>query len=98
MGFGHSQIRPRSLACVAGVLAAAVVCGPAAAQQQPQPRQQSQIKAVTISSLTEQGFEIKALGRGDALVVQKGKDVFWCILHLSNTSPLSYQSECYSIR
>ena len=51
-----------------------------------------------MSSLTEQGFEIKALGRGDALVVQKGKDVFWCILHLSNTSPLSYQSECYSIR
>ncbi|HEY5216248.1 MAG TPA: hypothetical protein VIJ17_05065 [Pseudolabrys sp.] len=94
MGFGHSRIRPRSLACVAGVLAAAVVCGPVAAQQ----RQQSQIKAVTISSLTEQGFEIKALGRGDALVVQKGKDVFWCILHLSNTSPLSYQSECYSIR
>jgi len=87
------------LGCVAGLLAAAVVCGAAAAQQlQPQARQQSQPKAVTVSSLTEQGFEIKALGRGDALIVQKGKDVFWCILHLSNGSPLSYQSECYSIR
>ena len=90
----------RLAGCVCAVsIAVAAGCAPAGAQQQPaQPRQQSQVKVVTVSALTEQGFEIKAVGRGDALIVQKGKDVFWCVLHLANSSPLSYLSECYSIR
>jgi hypothetical protein len=83
--------------CAAGVVAAGFICGPAAAQQ-PVPRQPSQVKAVTLTSLTEQGYEIKAVGKGDGLIVQKGKDVFLCTLRLANTSPLSYLSECYSIR
>jgi hypothetical protein len=77
--------------------AAAFVCAPASAQRTP-PHAPSQVKAVTLSSLTEQGYEIKAVGRGDALIVQKGKDVFSCTLRLATTSPLSYLSECYSIR
>jgi hypothetical protein len=107
MGFRNSRtridsrVRPkaparRTVPWIAGVVAAAFLCGPAAAQLTP-PRQKSQAKAITLTSLTEQGFEIKAVGRGEAPIVQKGKDVFWCILHLSDTSPLSYQSECYSI-
>ena len=87
----------RFIAWTVGLLAVACCCGIAAAQQAP-PRQQSQVKAVTLTSLTEQGFEIKAVGKGDALIVQKGKDVFWCTLRLATTSPLSYLSECYSIR
>jgi hypothetical protein len=82
--------------CAAAVLAAGFFCGSAASQQQPHP--QSQVKAVTLTSLTEQGFEIKAVGKGEGLIVQKGKDVFLCTLRLANTSPLSYLSECYSIR
>jgi len=81
----------------AAVLAALWFGGPAAAQQTP-PHPQSQVKAVTLTSLTEQGFEIKAVGKGEGLIVQKGKDVFLCTLRLANTSPLSYLSECYAIR
>ena len=81
----------------AGVLAAVCFCGAAPAQQAP-PHPQSQMKAVTLSSLTEQGFEVKAVGKGEGLILQKGKDVFLCTLRLANTSPLSYLSECYAIR
>ena len=80
----------------AAVLAVGCFCGAAAAQQPPHPA--SQMKAVTLSSLTEQGFEVKAVGKGEGLIVQKGKDVFLCTLRLANTSPLSYLSECYAIR
>jgi hypothetical protein len=82
----------------AGVLAAVCFCAAAAAQQPPAPHPASQIKAVPLSALAEQGFEVKAVGKGDGLVVQKGKDVFLCTLRLANTSPLSYLSECYAIR
>jgi hypothetical protein len=78
-----------------GVLAAVCFCAAAAAQQ---PHPASPMKAVTLSALAEQGFEVKAVGKGDGLVVQKGKDVFLCTLRLANTSPLSYLSECYAIR
>ncbi len=87
MALGHRRV----FICAAGALAALSFCAPAAAQQ-------SQVKAVTLSSLAEQGFEVKAVGKGDGLIVQKGKDVFLCTLRLANTSPLSYQSECYAIR
>ena len=40
---------------------------------------------------------MKAISGRDALIVQKGKDVYWCTLHLANTAPLSYLSECYSV-
>jgi hypothetical protein len=91
-----SLVKSRAISWAAGVLAAACICTSAAAQQPPHP--QSQVKAVTLTSLTEQGFEVKAVGRGDGLIVQKGKDVFLCTLRLANTSPLSYLSECFSIR
>jgi hypothetical protein len=81
----------------AGFLAAAYIGAPAAAQQAP-PHPPSQVKAVTLSSLAEQGFEVKAVGKGEGLILQKGKDVFLCTLRLANTSPLSYLSECYAIR
>ena len=76
---------------LAGLLAAAV---PAAAQQQ----QQHSGKRVSLSSLTAQGFEVKAVTAREALIVQKGAEVYWCTLRLANTAPLSYQSECYSVR
>lgn len=58
MGLENSRFN----AWAAGLLAVAWCCGIAAAQQAA-PRQQSQVKAVTLTSLTEQGFEIKAVAR-----------------------------------
>ena len=81
----------------AGALAAVCFCAAAPAQQAP-PHQTSQVKAITLTSLTEQGFEVKAVGKGEGLVLQKGKDVFLCTLRLANTSPLSYLSECFAVR
>jgi hypothetical protein len=40
-------------------------------------------------ALTAQGFEVKTAMR-DAVVLQKGAEVYWCSLQLANTSPLSY--------
>ena len=71
---------------------AAVAAGPAAAQRSPPG-----IKTVSLSALAARGFEIKA-GLRDALILQKGAEVYWCVLHLANTSPLSYQSACYAVR
>lgn len=76
-------------------IALAVLCGPAAAQT---PERPAGIRTVTLSSLTAQGFEVKAITAREALIVQKDKDVYWCTLRLAQTAPLSYQSECYSIR
>jgi hypothetical protein len=72
-------------------LAAVLLCAPAAAQQK------ATLKRVTLSSLTAQGFEIKA-ALHEAVMLQKGADVFWCTLRLADTSPLSYQSECFAVR
>ena len=78
----------RSSVCA---LAAVLLCAPAAAQQKPA------LKRVTLSSLTAEGFEIKAAIR-DAVMLQKGADVYWCSLRLADTSPLSYQSDCFTVR
>ena len=75
-------------ACALGVV---LLCSPAAAQQKPT------LKRVTLSSLTAEGFEIKAAIR-DAVMLQKGADVHWCNLRLADTSPLSYQSDCFAVR
>jgi hypothetical protein len=72
-------------------LAAVLLCSPAAAQQK------ATLKRVTLSSLTAQGFENKAAIH-DAAMLQKGADVFWCTLRLADTSPLSYQSDCFAVR
>lgn len=72
-------------------LGAVLLCSPAAAQQKPA------LKRVTLSSLTAEGFEIKAAIR-DAVMLQKGADVYWCNLRLADTSPLSYQSDCFAVR
>ena len=76
------------------LIALAIATLPAAAQQQ----QQHSGKRVSLSSLTAQGFEVKAVTAREALIVQKGAEVYWCTLRLANTAPLSYQSECYSVR
>jgi len=77
----------------AGLLAAGLSGGSAAAQHEIK----RPFKAPSLSALTAEGFEVKAITGREALIVQKGKDVYWCTLHLANTSPLSYVSECYSI-
>ena len=82
-----------ALSAAALALAAVLLCSPAAAQQHEKPT----LKRVTLSSLTAQGFEIKAAIR-DAVMVQKGADVYWCNLRLADTSPLSYQSDCFAVR
>jgi hypothetical protein len=74
-------------------LVAAQFCGQALAQQ----HENGALKRVTLSSLTAQGFEIKTAIR-DAVMLQKGADVYWCTLRLANTSPLSYQSDCFAVR
>jgi hypothetical protein len=72
-------------------LVAVLCCAPAAAQQKPT------LKRVTLSSLTAQGFEIKA-ALHEAVMLQKGAEVYWCNLRLADTSPLSYQSDCFAVR
>ena len=63
---------------------------PAAAQQKPA------LKRVTLSALTAQGFEVKAAIR-EAVLLQKGAEVYWCSLRLADTSPMSYQSDCFAV-
>ncbi|HZQ14230.1 MAG TPA: hypothetical protein VFB31_15605 [Pseudolabrys sp.] len=82
---------PRFPALSAACAAALLLAGPAAAQQKPA------IKRVTLSALTAQGFEIKAALR-EAVVLQKGAEVYWCNLRLADSSPLSYQSDCFAVR
>ena len=77
----------------AGLLAAGLIGGPASAQREIK----RPVKAPSLSALTAEGFEVKAITGREALILQKGKDVYWCTLHLANTAPLSYLSECYSI-
>ncbi len=72
-------------------LVAVLCCAPAAAQQK------ATLKRVTLSSLTAEGFEIKA-ALHDAVMLQEGTDVYWCNLRLADTSPLSYQSDCFAVR
>lgn len=79
------------LPAAACALAAVLLCAPAAAQQKPT------LKRVTLSSLTAQGFEVKA-ALHEAVMLQKGADVYWCNLRLADTSPLSYQSDCFAVR
>ena len=69
-----------ALPAAVGALVAVLLCAPAAAQQKPT------LKRVTLSSLTAEGFEIKAAIR-DAVMLQKGADVYWCNLRLADTSP-----------
>ena len=84
-----------ALSVAAAVGLTAILCGPAAAQQKRE--RPSTLKRVTLSSLTEQGFEVKATMR-EAVILQKGPEVYWCTLRLADTSPLSYQSDCFSVR
>jgi hypothetical protein len=63
----------------------------------PAAQQKPSLKRVTLSSLTAEGLEIKA-AICDAVMLQKGADVYWCNLRLADTSPLSYQSDCFAVR
>ena len=83
----------RALPLAACALAAVVFAGAASAQQHDKPS----LKCVTLSGLTAQGFEIKAALREGA-ILQKGAEVYWCNLRLAETSPLSYQSDCFAVR
>jgi hypothetical protein len=71
---------------IAGILVAALLCDAAEAQQQ---RQQPQ--TITLSSLTSQGFEIKAAanttGGAAQVFLQKGKDAFVCLVVLPVDAP-----------
>jgi hypothetical protein len=71
MGLNHKSGRLRLGA--AAMTAAALSCGLAAAQQAAPPK--PAMKTVTLSSLTADGYEIKAVAKGDGILVQKGKDV-----------------------
>ena len=82
-----------TLPLAAGALAAVVFAGAASAQQHDKPS----LKRVTLSALTAQGFEIKAALR-EAAILQKGAEVYWCNVRLAETSPLSYQSDCFAVR
>ena len=74
-------------------LAALLFAGAASAQQHDKPS----LKRVTLAALTAQGFEVKTALR-EAVVLQKGAEVYWCNLRLAETSPLSYQSDCFAVR
>jgi hypothetical protein len=70
----------------AGVLVAVLLCNVAEAQQR-----QQQTQTVTLSSLASQGFEIKAAantaGSAAQVFLQKGKDVFICLVVLPLDAP-----------
>jgi hypothetical protein len=85
-------------AWAAAAIAAAALLNSGASAQQAAPHSPPAMKAVTLGALAEQGFEVKAVGKGEGLILQKGKDVYLCTLRLSTGSPLSYLSECYSVR
>jgi hypothetical protein len=68
-----------ALLAAACVLAAVLICAPAAAQQKPT------LKPVTLSSLTTQGFEVKA-ALHEAVMLQKRAELYWCNLRLADTS------------
>jgi hypothetical protein len=74
------------------ILVAALLCDAVEAQPQPQ--------TITLSSLTSQGFEIKAAANttfGAAQVfLQKGKDAFVCLVVLPVDAP-QRESRCSSI-
>ncbi len=78
---------PAAALCLAGLLVLAAA--PAAPARG--------VSAPSVSELAGQGFEVKAVIR-EALILQKGGAVYWCVLHLGKSSPLSYQSECYAVR
>jgi hypothetical protein len=82
----------RGFPAVKAALLAMLVCAPAAAQQKPA------LKRVTLSMLTAQGFEVRAVTPREAVVVQKGAAVYLCTLRLAETSPLSYQTDCFPVR
>jgi hypothetical protein len=82
-------------ACAAGILAAALLSTAAVAQTRERA---NTIKRVTLGALTAQGFEVKAFAVGEAVILQKGPDVYRCNLRVADTSPLSYQSDCYAVR
>jgi uncharacterized tellurite resistance protein B-like protein len=80
---------------LAGLCLTALLCNVVQAQQQ---RQQPQ--TVTLSSLASQGFEIKAAantaGSAAQVFVQKGKDVFVCLVVLPLDAP-QRESRCSPI-
>ncbi len=70
----------------------------APAPKHPAPKQRHHgLKRVTVGELTAQGLEVKAVIGQDGLVLQKGEQVYWCTMRVANTSPLSYQSDCYAV-
>jgi len=82
----------------AAVLVAALLCNPVEAQQQ----QRQQPQTVTLSSLISQGFEIKAAsntaGSAAQVFLQKGKDVFACLVFLPlDTGTGQRESRCSPI-
>jgi hypothetical protein len=79
----------------AAVLAAALLGGTADAQQ---PAPQPQPPRISLTSLTAQGFEIKAVSSAPSnfqvLFIQKGKDVYACFAgQLGANEP--WKSDCY---
>lgn len=80
------------------IAAAAVVAASLPAHAEPaQPR----LKRVSLSSLTAQGFEVKAIagnqvGVASTLVLQKDKDVFLCASRDLSIDPIEF--ECWPIK
>jgi hypothetical protein len=79
---------------LAAALAASSVTQPAGAQQ-------TRLARVSLSSLTAQGFEIKAVSGNQAgvigtLVLQKEKDVYLCNSRDLSIDPTSF--ECWPVK
>jgi hypothetical protein len=84
----------RNSLILAGALAASSGSQPAAAQQ-------TRLAKVSLSSLTAQGFEIKAVSGNQAgvigtLVLQKEKDVYLCNSRDLSIDPTSF--ECWPVK
>jgi hypothetical protein len=81
---------------IAVVLAAALLSTPVDAQQ-PGPQPAPQPPKISLTSLTNQGFEIKAAAPGgdfQLVFLQRGKDVFTCITgQLAANQP--WKSDCF---
>lgn len=84
----------RNSVMLAAALAASSVTQPAGAQQ-------TRLARVSLSSLTAQGFEIKAVSGNQAgvigtLVLQKEKDVYLCNSRDLSIDPTSF--ECWPVK
>src|SRR5580658_9044783 len=83
------------------VAAAAVAASPLGLMAEPNGQRSAPLQKVALSTLTAQGFEIKAVSGNQAgvigtLVLQKDKDVFMCESRDLSVEPIAFA--CWAVK